>query len=132
MSSIAPKTETGDDRQKQIDHCEVEREDRLHNEVGDRSDVGHNVGGHDKDTGGRSRVGGEVTEVVVDGDQPNDQEKFVQGIGRKQSTAMSRSGESSPYFLLVLLAFSFFLVSIYDSLTKFFPRPGMHLDLCCR
>ena len=81
-----------------------EEEDRkvglvVHGDVGHSDD--HVGVGEQGDNRGDSRVGGQVEPVVVveadgkaDDEQPSDgscDEKFVQGIGRKQSTAMSRT-----------------------------------------
>ena len=140
MSSILPvasKTERGEEDQ-------VRDGQIVDGEVAHLGEVGHHVGVGEHGEDPR----GEVEAVVVvapdaDDERPNDDEaaegllrdeKFVQGIGRRQSTAMSRTGESSPLLLSCRLAFS--LVSIYDSLTKFFflpiPRPRMHRGLRCR
>lgn len=85
MSSDSPpvvsKSEVGRDR-------EVEGEVLLHGAVGKL------VGERQEAEGGDSRVGCEVEPAE---DAPSDDlrdEKFVQGIGRKQSTAKSRTGES--------------------------------------
>ena len=76
----------------EVDHDLVvegeEAEVLVHGEVGER------VRGRHEAEGGHSRVGGEVEPAE---DAPSDDlrdEKLVQGIGRKQSTAKSRTGES--------------------------------------
>ena len=85
MSSDSPpvvsKSEVGRDREVQVEVL-------LHGEVGEL------VGERKEAEGGDSRVGCEVEPAE---DAPSDDlrdEKFVQGIGRKQSTAKSRTGES--------------------------------------
>ena len=140
MSSILPvasKTERGEEEDQVRDGQIVD------GEVAHLGEVGHHVGVGEHGEDPRGEVGAVVV-VAPDADErPNEDEaegllrdeKFVQGIGRRQSTAMSRTGESSPP-LLSSCRLAFSLVSIYDSLTKFFflpiPRPRMHRGLRCR
>ena len=121
MSSILPVVVPKTEREKEEENreglrvvskirIEEEQQEIVDSQVGQSSDVGDlgdQVDRCDKvehsDTDGNSRVGGNVEAVVdvtTDGEQPNDDglgdEKFVQGIGRTQSTAMSRTVELSP------------------------------------
>ena len=87
MSSDSPTVVS----KSEVDHdLEVEGEE---GEVLLRGEVGQRGGESQEAEGGNSRVGGEVQPEDAPSDDLRD-EKFVQGIGRKQSTAKSRTGES--------------------------------------
>ena len=111
MSSIlpvvVPKTEREEKgkRERQIVDGEVDQREEKEicdqvghlveacDQVGHLVEAGDQVGhcdqvGEHGDQGGESRVGGVVA--------ASSEEKFVQGIGRTQSTAMSRTVELSP------------------------------------
>ena len=121
MSSILPvasKTEKGEEEKDQVRDGQI-----VDGEVAHLGEVGHHVGVGEHGEDPR----GDVEAVVVvapdaDDERPND-EKFVQGIGRRQSTAMSRTGESSP--LLLCPPVGGFLLSVNLRLSyKVFSKAG--------